>query len=60
MTKNNNLGDLGYPTVQDYVVDNYGEKVLEEIYNEITLNEWDYFVSVDSKYELEEYIESFI
>lgn len=57
MEKSNNLG---YPTVQDYVVGNYGEEVLERIYNEISLNEWDYFISIVSKYEVDDYVESFL
>ena len=57
MEKSNNLG---YSTVQDYVVGNYGEEVLERIYNEISLNEWDYFISIISKYEVDDYVESFL
>jgi len=57
MEKSNNLG---YPTVQDYVVGIYGEEVLERIYNEISLNEWDYFISIVSKYEVDDYVESFL
>jgi len=57
MEKSNNLG---YPTVQDYVVGIYGEEVLERIYNEISLNEWDYFISIISKYEVDDYVESFL
>ena len=57
MEKSNNLG---YSTVQDYVVGNYGEEVLERIYNEISLNEWDYFISIVSKYEVDDYVESFL
>jgi len=57
MEKSNNLG---YSTVQDYVVGNYGKDVLDRIYSEVSLNEWDYFVSIDYKYEIDEYVESFL
>ena len=57
MEKSNNLG---YSTVQDYVVGNYGKDVLDRIYSEVSLNEWDYFVSIDYKYDIDEYVESFL
>lgn len=55
-----NSNNLSNSTVQDYVVNNYGSEVLNRIYSEVSLNEWDYFISIDSENELKDYIESFL
>ena len=55
-----NSNNLSNSTVQDYVVNNYGNEVLNRIYSEVSLNEWDYFISIDSENELKDYIESFL
>jgi hypothetical protein len=56
----NELGDLGFNTVQDYVENKYGKDVLNQIYDDLTRNEWDYFVSIDSKMELDDYVSNYV
>lgn len=56
----NELGDLGFKTVQDYVENKYGKDVLNQIYDDLTRNEWDYFVSINSKMELDDFVSNYV
>ena len=61
LTTNSRIqGDLGFATVQDYIENKYGKNVLKQIYDDVTRNEWDYLVNLDSKQEVDIFVSNYI
>ena len=61
LTENSRVqGDLGFASVQGYIENKYGKNVLKQIYDDVTRNEWDYLVNLDSKQEVDSFVSDYI